>query len=208
MIRNRDHDQSSIEWAVAGRALGGSAGAKESGDLHVVAPFPGGVLVAVIDGLGHGTEAAQAACAAAEVLQAHADQCLTALIQRCHTSLRQSRGAVMTLVAFNSAESSITSIGVGNVDAVLLRANSPADCVHAAVLLRGGIVGYQLPPLRATSLSVRPGDTLMIATDGIRTGFTDGVNVRQSPQQIAESILSLHGKASDDSLVLVVRFLG
>jgi phosphoserine phosphatase RsbX len=209
MIRNRDHEYSTIEWAVAGRALGGeTAAGSESGDLQVVAPFPGGVLVAVIDGLGHGPEAAHAACAAAEVLQAHADQPLAALIQRCHASLRQSRGAVMTLVAFNSAESSITSIGVGNVDAVLLRANSSADFVHAAVLLRGGIVGYQLPPLRATSLSVGPGDTLIIATDGIGTGFTTGVNVRQSPQKIADSILSHHAKASDDSLVLVVRFLG
>jgi hypothetical protein len=114
----------------------------------------------------------------------------------------------MTLVAFNSAESAITSIGVGNVEAVLLRAHPTADSVHAAISLRGGIVGYQLPPLRATSLPVKPGDTLILATDGIETGFTTGVNVRQSPQTIAESILSRHAKTSDDSLVLVARFLG
>jgi len=114
----------------------------------------------------------------------------------------------MTLVAFDSAESSITSIGVGNVEAVLLRAPFTADSVHAAISLRGGIVGYQLPPLRTTALSVTPGDTLIVATDGIGSGFSTDVDVRQSPQDIAESILRLHAKGSDDSLVLVARYLG
>jgi len=58
-----------VEWAVGARALEGEP---VSGDLHVVTPFPGGVLVAVMDGLGHGTEAAAAAEAAAEILRDHA----------------------------------------------------------------------------------------------------------------------------------------
>ena len=33
----------------------------ESGDSHVVKPSPEGVLAAVIDGVGHGNEAADAA---------------------------------------------------------------------------------------------------------------------------------------------------
>ena len=204
----RSQDQSPIEWATAGRALGELTDGSESGDLQVVAPFPNGVLIAVIDGLGHGPEAAQAARAASEVLMPHADQPVAALIQRCHTSLRETRGAVMTLVAFNSADSSITWIGVGNVEAVLLRAKPSAAYMHESVSLRGGIVGYQLPPLRTTALSVTPGDTLIVATDGIGSGFSTDVDVRQSPQDIAESILRLHAKGSDDSLVLVARYLG
>jgi phosphoserine phosphatase RsbX len=74
--------------------------------------------------------------------------------------------------------------------------------------LRGGIVGYQLPPLRTRALSISQGDTLIMATDGIRSGFTAGVNLRDSPQTIAESILALHTKGSDDSLVVVARYLG
>jgi C4-dicarboxylate-specific signal transduction histidine kinase len=54
-----------VEWAVAGHALGGRAELKETGDLHVIAPHADGALVAVIDGLGHGTEAAVAAKTAA-----------------------------------------------------------------------------------------------------------------------------------------------
>src|SRR5437870_835920 len=95
----RDRHQPIIESAAAGRALGGPK--NESGDIHVVSPFPEGVLVGVIDGLGHGAEAALAACAAADVLKACAGEPVKALIQRCHESLRQTRGAVMSLASFN-----------------------------------------------------------------------------------------------------------
>ena len=47
-----------IEWGVASRALPGET---RSGDLHVVESFAGGALVAAVDGLGHGEEAADAA---------------------------------------------------------------------------------------------------------------------------------------------------
>ncbi|MEN8132970.1 MAG: hypothetical protein ABFS45_22890, partial [Pseudomonadota bacterium] len=82
------------------------------------------------------------------------------------------------------------------------------------LLLRGGVVGYQLPPLRASQLSITPGDTLVFATDGIRNGFTQGLSSSgpiflQDPlQQIADRTLTLFGKATDDALVLVARYRG
>ncbi len=55
-----------IEWGVAAQPLEGEA---ESGDLHVVQRFPKGVLVAAVDGLGHGPEAAAAARSAVATLK-------------------------------------------------------------------------------------------------------------------------------------------
>ena len=208
MKRDQPDPRSIIEWAAAGRALGEPGEACESGDLHVAAPFPEGILVGVIDGLGHGPEAARAARTAAQVLTAHAGETVQVLIERCHGKLRNTRGAVMSLASFNGADSSITWIGVGNVDAVLLRAEPKADCRDEAISVRGGIVGYQLPPLRATALPVTRGDTLIMTTDGIRSGFTAGVNLWHGAQDIADSILALHSKDSDDSLVLVARYIG
>ena len=54
-----------VEWGVAMRCRRGEA---TSGDLAVVTLLPEGVLVAGIDGLGHGQEAARAARKAAEVV--------------------------------------------------------------------------------------------------------------------------------------------
>src|SRR5438093_709986 len=44
-----------IEWGIVSQAFPGET---ECGDRHLVAGFPNGALVAVIDGLGHGEEAA------------------------------------------------------------------------------------------------------------------------------------------------------
>ena len=58
-----------IDWALATSPLEGEP---RSGDLHVVKEFPGGTLIGVVDGLGHGVEAGAAADEAVAELEAHA----------------------------------------------------------------------------------------------------------------------------------------
>lgn len=192
-----------VEWAAAGVALAGP-----SGDRAVVAPFPGGVLVAVIDGLGHGADAAESAEAAARVLEADAGCSVIELVQRCHVALRKLRGAVMSLAELRATESTVTWMGVGNVEAELWSAAPAAPASRIALTTRGGVVGYQLPALRATTHPVQPGDLLLLATDGIRSGFSAALVPSQRPQQIADDIVARHARSSDDALVLVVRLLG
>jgi serine phosphatase RsbU (regulator of sigma subunit) len=189
-----------IAWAWAGTGL-----EPESGDLHAVVAFPGGATVALIDGIGHGREAASAARAAAAVLDAYPGAAPDALFQRCHAALRTMRGAVMTIAAFGTAASSMTWLAVGNVDGVLFRGNGqPAE----TVIPRGGVVGYQLPALRSSTVSVAPGDTVILTTDGIRDGFTTELDLAHDPQLIAESILARFARGSDDAHVVVARYLG
>lgn len=192
-----------IEWAVAGAPLFTGT---ESGDLHVVAPFDGGVLVGAIDGLGHGPEAAAAARAAAVILEAHAAESPLRLFERCHEGLRKTRGAVMTLASIHMRGSEMTWMGVGNVEGVLLRVN--LTTANEAVSLRGGIVGLRMPAPREARVSLFPGDTLIIATDGIGGGFSRGIDASASPARLAESILSEHRKRSDDATVVVARYVG
>jgi serine/threonine protein phosphatase PrpC len=200
-----------VEWASAGRALEGG----ESGDLHVVVTFPDGALAAVIDGLGHGPEAAVAARAAAPVFEARPAHPVTALVLAAHEALRKTRGAVMSLAAFDARTGTMTWTGVGNVEGVLLRASRPATSGPTArsegLTSRGGVVGYQLPPLRSSSLRVARGDTLILATDGISSAYSSTSSASPaagSPREIADGILARHAKKTDDALVLVVRYLG
>src|SRR2546427_7621110 len=86
-----------IEWGVATLALPGEA---QSGDLHLVKPVGTAVLVAVVDGLGHGAQAATAAQAAVAALERHATESPVPLIQRCHPALQGTRRAVMSLAGF------------------------------------------------------------------------------------------------------------
>ncbi len=190
-----------LDWAVATQPL---AGQVVSGDLHLVQPFADGVLVAVVDGLGHGEEAALAARAAVAELAGRADQSVLTLLQHCHHVLHGLRGVVMSLASFNARKSILTWAGVGNVEGFLMRAQAGADRKY--LLLRGGTIGYQLPPLRASQLPVQPGDTLIFITDGIHGGFDKTLVVGNTPVQAAERILQQFAKNTDDALVLVARW--
>jgi phosphoserine phosphatase RsbX len=193
-----------IKWGFAARALGGET---ESGDLHVVATHAGGVLVAVIDGLGHGPEAALASRLAAATLGEHLGESVTVLMAHCHAALQRTRGAVLSLAAIQPDGREMTWLGVGNVDATLYRAGS-ARYQRESLHHRGGVVGYQLPPLRAATLALDPGDTLVFATDGIASTFNGESPLGWHPQDAADHILRVYGKDTDDALVVVARTVG
>jgi negative regulator of sigma-B (phosphoserine phosphatase) len=192
------------ELGVAVRTL---AGQRECGDLYLFRPFARGLLVAAIDGLGHGEEAAAAAKTAVDTLSHQPQAPVGELFERCHQSLKKTRGAVMSLASF-SGIGHMTWAGVGNVEGRLLRADAGKQGRNESLMLLGGVVGYAMPSPRVSTVELSPGDTLIFATDGIRDRFTEGVDLNESSQTMAETILSRHGKATDDALDVVVRYLG
>lgn len=194
-----------IEWGAATFTLRGQI---ESGDRHVVVPFGPGVLVAAIDGLGHGDEAASAAERAARILEDVPAESVIALVRRCHESLRRTRGVVMSLASFHAPDDTMTWLGVGNVEGRLLRVTRDSNPPLETLLLRGGVVGSQLPSLQAALVSVVPGDMLVLATDGVALPSVPEVGLHDRPQAIAERILARQKKETDDALVLVVRWAG
>lgn len=205
MSQNVDQEQTLVDWEVATRPIPGQ---EVSGDLHLVKPIHHGVLLAAVDGVGHGDEATAAARTAVAILEAHAHESVISLVKRCHEALAMTRGVVMTLASLDGLENTITWLGVGNVEGLLLRSDANSAHPSERVLLRGGLVGYQLPALQASVIPVEPGDLLVFATDGIRDGFADGMNPAMTPGQIANGILNGHLKGNDDALVLAARYIG
>jgi phosphoserine phosphatase RsbX len=177
----------------------------ESGDLCVVHPFPGGLLVAVLDGTGHGQEAAAAVKIASGVLESHAGESPIPLVRRCHEKLRFSRGAALSIASIRTSEGLMTWLGVGNVEGILLRSDPTAEPKSESLLVRPGVVGRSLPPLAAEIVPIEDGDTLVFTTDGVSLGFTELIAASATPQWTADLILARHGKKSDDALVVVAR---
>jgi phosphoserine phosphatase RsbX len=62
--------------------------------------------------------------------------------------------------------------------------------------------------VRATTIDVRPGDVLVLATDGIDATFGDSLDTSGPAQAITDRVLAAHWKPSDDALVVAVRYLG
>lgn len=194
-----------VHWGVATLALEGQT---ESGDLHLVQPVQDGVLVAVLDGLGHGEEAAAAARLAVSTLERYSEEPPLSLLQRCHLALKGSRGVVMSVARFDVPRGTMTWLGVGNVEGVLHHVNWSERSGRASLVTRGGIVGGEVPAVQAAVIPVGAGDTLVFATDGISGNFLADVSAREEPQRLADQILARHGKGTDDALVLVARYLG
>jgi phosphoserine phosphatase RsbX len=196
---------SAIEWGVAARALPGQS---RSGDLHIVTPFRGGMLIAALDGVGHGDEAASAASIAGAILAEHAKEPVITLVERCHEGLRATRGVAMSIASFDASHGLMTWLGVGNVRGILLRHDVTRTPSEESLLLRSGVVGVELPSLRAAVLSVSVGDTMILATDGINGDLARQLVRNHLPQKAADGILARHAKPTDDALVLVARYLG
>jgi negative regulator of sigma-B (phosphoserine phosphatase) len=194
-----------IEWGVAGQALGKG---EPSGDRFSIREFAGGVLLGVVDGLGHGPEAAAAAAIAVDTLEHHPEEPVVPLVRRCHEALRGTRGVALSIASIDAVDHTMNWLAVGNVEAVLVRGGRGVASGSERILLRGGVIGYQLPLLRASITPVRAGDMLVFATDGIRSEFAQALNPLDQPLQAAERILAEYGKDSDDALVLVARYLG
>ena len=193
-----------VEFAVASRTIEGES---ECGDDYAVQPYDNGVLVAVVDGLGHGPEAAVAARIALETLTRYAHEPVVLLVTRCHGALRKTRGVVLSLASFNARRNTMVWLGVGNVEGVLLRANPQGKRPRETLISVGGVVGFQLPSLRAISVPVYPGDTLVFATDGIRAEFLYNMAIGP-PQSMAGRICDRFSRDTDDALVLVACYKG
>lgn len=194
-----------LEIEAAAMALGD---AEVSGDRFCVIPTPAGVLVAVIDGLGHGSEAAEASARACEALTEASGRPLPEALERCHAALRRTRGAVIALALFPSTSQDMQWLAVGNVEGLLL--HGPAHRARReAIVQRPGIVGHGLPHLLTSTLPVAVGDTLVFATDGLERGFGQALSSGSAkPADGAGALLRRFATGNDDALLLLARYVG
>ena len=190
-----------LEWAVATRP---APGAEVSGDTSVVVDGGDRTLIAAIDGLGHGPEAAAAARAAAEIISGYTDQPLDGLMRSCHDAMTHTRGAAITLAAIFD-DGRVDWLAVGNVDAIVLRGGRTTTGSIEAVYHFPGVVGDQLPAVHALTSHVVRGDVLTVTTDGIDGHYLTTIEPIGPPDLAARRILHDHARDSDDALVIVAR---
>jgi phosphoserine phosphatase RsbX len=196
---------SALEYGVARFVRPGEG---ESGDQHLVCSKKSRILIAAMDGIGHGAEAAAASRTASSILEAEPDEPIISLVRLCHEGLRKTRGVVLSLAYIDATYGMMTWLGVGNVQGMLMRAGAKRGTVQETLLLRGGVVGAQLPPLQATVLPIARGDTLIFATDGVRNSFVESLAPMEAPQYAADRILKAYHHGNDDALVMLARYTG
>lgn len=182
-------------------------GTEDCGDAHTVCVGECSVLVAVLDGLGHGRDAAAATYAALEVLERHPEDELAALLTRCHVAASNTRGIAMSLARFDWVGRSVAWAGVGNVQGVLVRGDNGAQA-RELLVLGHGVIGYRLPPVMSVVRPFIAGDVLVMATDGLGPGVAEGPVPRLRAKDLADRLIERFATRRDDALVLTVRYDG
>jgi negative regulator of sigma-B (phosphoserine phosphatase) len=177
-------------------------GNEVSGDAFLFHEDRDGALVALIDGLGAGEAAHEAAERAKQCVAENTDVPLTGLLQLCHRALHSTRGAVMMIMRVDHVQKSVSFAGVGNIG-VKVFSNSSIKPIS-----RNGIVGYRMSNVREFTYPYTDGDVFILHSDGISSRFVvDEAWVRDRKtdlQLVAQTIADEFGK-DDDMTVIVVR---
>jgi hypothetical protein len=134
--------------AAAGRPC---VGEMVSGDRWTVEWSGAACRIAVIDGLGHGPLAAEAAAAAVQALKEQPELGPAEALRRCHTALRGTRGAAISVARIDPVAGSLSYAGVGNVEARLWRNGH-----QERPIAYRGIVGNALPTIRVFEFLLGP----------------------------------------------------
>ncbi len=187
-----------VQWAIAARGL-----EQPSGDAFLAVEHGDGTLLAVVDGIGHGTPAAVASQTAVALMRARPADPPIVLLRACHEALRETRGAVLTLAQVQ-ASGRVAWIGVGNVAAALIEPEPASSLRWLAV--SGGTVGRSLPPLRVSHEVLQASAVLVFATDGVDPDAIEAYDRRASPADNAHRVLRLGDAGRDDALVLVACY--
>lgn len=185
-------------WGAACRPKQGQT---VSGDVYVVLEQQNQILATVIDGLGGGSEAAHAALKAEEVIRQYSDRPLKDIIHMAHTALHHTRGAVIGVMRLEQENRQATYIGVGNIGVQVYSQRSIKP------ISKNGILGFRLPTLLELTYTYDLNDTFILFSDGISSRFAQDrqLDLKPSPQQIANIIMQGYGKAIDDATVVVMR---
>ena len=161
-------------------------------------------LYILVDGLGHGLYASQAAELAIEVFLGSKTASPTEIVDSMHVALRSTRGAAALILAVDPARRRITSCGIGNISASLHRDAGPTQ--H--IVSHNGTIGHQIRKVAGFEYDYDPGDVLIMHSDGLsaRWSLADYPQLRAtSPSCIAGVLYRDHSRDRDDATVLVTR---
>lgn len=174
-----------------------------NGDAYFVSRRAGQMLIAVVDGLGHGEGAHEASRVAISVLAEWQGEGLEEIFRTAHAALRPTRGAVMGACVLDRERGSFQYAGVGNIEVRVFNAPEPVRPIS-----NNGTLGARMDKVRVWSYPWAEGASVVLASDGVSASWDmndyPGL-LQRSPQLLAGILMRDYGRDTDDATVLVVR---
>lgn len=178
-------------------------GQEVCGDGWGVQHLAGGLgLLLLVDGLGHGPGAAEAARRAVDVLTTANFRDSVALMEAVHEQLHDTRGAVVAVACLDPSAAEVSFVGVGNIQATILTEDKSCGMVS-----HNGTVGFGQIRIQEFRYAWPPGSLAVFNTDGLSSRW----QLRRYPGLVARhpaliaAILYRDYRRHDDSAALMVR---
>jgi anti-sigma regulatory factor (Ser/Thr protein kinase) len=161
--------------------------------------------VLLVDGLGHGPNAADAADTAIRVFLSLQERAPKEIIALLHEALRSTRGAAVAVAEVRRTPDGVTVdfCGVGNTVTALI-----GDAGPRSLPSMNGTAGLSVRGLQPFSQPWRPGELLVMHTDGLTTRWRLDAYPRIREHDPAVTAAVLHRDSSrgrDDATVLAFR---
>jgi len=178
-------------------------GEEVNGDGWGTRKFGNCVAFMVVDGLGHGHGAAEAAREAEHILSEVQESTPTAILRDCHDALKKTRGAAMSVAVLDTEKQLLHFAGVGNVAAAIV---SPAG--SRSLTAYNGTLGHQTYKIREFDYPWNSDSILVMHSDGLNTRWNlndyPGIWNKQ-PALIAGLLYRDFVRGRDDVTVLVAK---
>ncbi len=187
-------------------AVGGIAAAiapDGCGDAFAFSPRVRGVAVIMIDGLGHGADAAVAAEAAVECFHRRSTDDLVNLFQALDRELRPTRGAAIAIAHVDLQDRAVHFMGVGNISGILISGGKARNMVS-----HNGIVGHTMRRVQQFDYPFAEDPTVILHSDGVGTRWQPMALIERgltNPTAIAAQLWRSDARGRDDAGVVVVR---
>lgn len=169
------------------------------------------MTVGVVDGLGHGVEAAQARQAALELMEQQPALDSAGLLREIDIGLRVTRGAAAAIVQIDGWARQLSFAGMGNVSGRLFRPGADQTLMsRPGILGVGQGLGVTARPRlhRVVSADWLAPATLVLHTDGITSRWNPADHPgadQHHPAILAALIWRDALRGNDDATVVVVR---
>lgn len=181
-------------------------GEEVTGDGWAMHQVEGVTTLLVVDGLGHGEPACEAALAAIHSFRQGEGRPPSEVLERIHGDLKGTRGAAGAIVAVDWQRGTVAYVGVGNVAASVIH-----DAGSRSLSSHNGILGQARPRFQRFEYPCPREATVVIHTDGLSSrwslGTYPGLVVRDAAL-VAGVLYRDFLRQRDDRTVVVLRAPG
>ena len=174
------------------------------GDNWAMKSLRGQPTFLVVDGLGHGPDAAKAAREAVTCFEDTSSETPSVLLNDLHGALKGTRGAAVAVAQFDAEASKMTFAGVGNISGIVVHGETSNHMMSYF-----GIVGYQVRKIQEMTYLCEAGNSMILSSDGIATlgPLSAYPGLWEFPAALIAGVLYRDfQRVNDDATILVVKF--